>query len=224
MILFDSPFRFAAIGTAGNPAELATPMSLAGSGSVVSASFTPTASSLQFVVAASRRSSAPAAFSCVDSQSDAWTLLGEHTYDNGSNFLRLAIFRQRARSTPASKTVTVGNAASTHLGAYVFEVTGATDDASNIAFADDAAGDPAPSLFYPQSVGSVTLALFAAVFASGTGDPVPPPSGYTEIAEFTGGTALRMEVAYRVNAPSQAAAWASAQGLAIGALVEVKAI
>lgn len=221
MIFYGSPYRFAAIGTAGNPTELAVPLSLAGSGSVTSAAYTPTASALQFVVAASRRASAPNPFSCLDSQGDPWTPLAQGTLDNGSNFLRLAIFRQRARGAPTSKTVTVGNTASTHLGAYVFEVAGATDDATNIAFDGDAAGSPAPSLFYPQSTGSVTLAIMAAVQS---GASIPQPSGYTEIADWTGGTALRMEVAYRVNAPSQAVAWSTTMGLSIGALVEVKAI
>lgn len=205
---------------AGTPALLGTPLSLAGTGSVTSASQTPADGAYQYLICGSRRTTTPpGTFTPSDSLGGAWTSLGRIDIDDGAgNFLAVQVFRQLAAG--GARTVTVAQSSSNHLGVAWLEVATSVADASNLKSAFDNAGSPSVTLDSVPAASSVTLGLFATRATSGA--TVTPPTGWTELADWMGGTALRMEVVYRTGAAANAAAWATAHSLSLGWLLEVK--
>lgn len=227
-MMASSGYRSAAAPPAlGTPTQLAAGMSLAGSGSVASSSFTPTAEAMVYCVVASRRGTqVVGAHTIADDLvvPSVWTpiLAAGPLSDGGTDTLRLTVFRTPAGASPAARIVTVGCNPSNHLGAYLFEIANATADASNTAVDDDLAGDPSVTLPSSPDASSTTVAAWVGKILTLVGDPVPVPSGYTELAEFTGGTAIRVEVAYKAGNTTPAVAWTTPQGYCYGAAFEVK--
>lgn len=217
--------RFASgSGSAGTPAQLNAGLSLAGSGSVNSGAISSTAGAYVYVICASRRNVNPGAFLTSDSgggtiANGAWTSTGRiELNDGGTNFMALETFRSPALS--GTPTITVACNPSNHLAVYILQVPSSLADASNVKSGTSTTGDPVVTLDSTPSSTSVTLAVYAAQVA--TSNTVTPPTGWTELADFLGGTALRLEVAYRTGAAANTATWSTTEGLSIGWLLEVK--
>jgi hypothetical protein len=218
----------ASVPTLGTPTELHAGLSLAGSGSVTSGSITPTANGLVYAWLGTRATNVGGTNPTVsDSGGGTWTQVGPSIAidDAGTSFIKARLYRQRTSSSPAARTVSVACTSTAHLGGYLFEVTSALDDDSNVitGTADTSApGDPSLTLPGTQSATSTTLGFFAAKFLSGSAGSLDPPAGFTQLVVFTGGTGLRMQVCYRAGYTSPAVAWSTAQGITCAAALECK--
>jgi hypothetical protein len=219
-VICTGSYRYGASGgSAGTPSSALAGLSLAGSGSVTSPAFTPTVGGFVYICCSSRRNVAPGTFVVSNSLSGTWTSLGRiDLNDGGTDFMALEVFR--SPSVASSQTATVACNPSNHLAVFILQIPSSLDDASNVKSATSTTGDPAVTLDVTPSSTSVTLGVFAAHMV--TSNTVTPPTGWTELADFVGGTALRMEVIYRTGAAANTATWSTTETLSIGWLVEVK--
>lgn len=197
---------------------LVTPAVGATATNVATASYTPTAGSLQIVIAGARRANtnASAAFTCTDGLGSTYTDLGSGTQPGVSPSARCQLFSlANAPATARAITVTSSNAA--NVCAIVLQVaSGYNATITNIVFAGQAAGDPAPAMTAPATS---SLVIAGGAF-TGTDVSIGNPLT-TSLFEGNLATGLNAQVSYTNGSGPSSATYNTTNTASVGFILEV---
>lgn len=204
----------------GTPTAPTTPVTGNGAASITSASYTPSAVSLQFALLSTRKGDTLAAPTVSDSVGLTWVLLTDASVDLGSGArVRQRIYMASVGTSPAAMTVTLTVNDTARATLQLLEMTGYSPTPTNVNFATTTTGSPSVTLPLSPVATSMLLGFFAC--ANSAAAPPTPPSGFTEVEQFYNATGqIQVETCYQSGGGAATNAWSSAAINGAGAVAE----
>lgn len=202
----------------GTP-SLATPTVHNASNSVVTASFTPTASALLVVMVGARASSVLNGEPSISNTGGlSFTPLASGVYDAGSGT------RQRGRAwaavapaSPSSMTVTGSSTSSGRMSIAVVQITGHAGIPGNAIAADSVSGDPSMTLGSAPAASSLVLAFLT---AAGTA-ALSAPAGFIELDDTSDGAGIVLHCCHDITSAPTTTTYSSTNNQSVGIAIEV---
>lgn len=201
---------------------LATPTVAAAANSVPTASYTPSANSLQLVIIGVRRSNvgAPGVCGCTDSLGSIYTDEGQATQTGVSPSARCAIFSLEVGVSPAPRTITATTSVSANIFAIVIEIaSGFNPIITNINLIGSAVGDPAPTMSAPNTT---SLILAGGVFL-GADTAIGTPLA-TSLVDGTLTTSTQGEICFTNGSGPSSASFNTTNSASVGFILEIENI